>query len=65
MPCKLHYEHSVLASNSHNADYRWCEIGDAISFGNKGALYFCFPGEHVSVTKARIAAELMYQMKKA
>ena len=46
-------------------DYHWYEIGDVISIGNKEALYYCFPGAEVSVTKARIAAELLYEMKKA
>ena len=62
---KLHYEQSPLASHSLNVDYHWYEIGDVISIGNKEALYYCFPGAEVSVTKARIAAELLYDMKKA
>ena len=62
---KLHYEQSPLASHSLNVDYHWYEIGDVISIGNKDALYYCFPGAEVSVTKARIAAELLYEMKKA
>ena len=62
---KLHYEQSPLASHSLNVDYHWYEIGDVISIGNKEALYYCFPGAEVSVTKARIAAELLYEMKKA
>ena len=41
------------------------EIGDVISIGNKEALYYCFPPAEVSVTKARIAAELLYEMNKA
>lgn len=61
----LHYEHPALASYTLNVDYHWYEIGDVISFGNKDALYYCFPGKNVSVTKARIAAELLYEMKKA
>jgi len=62
---KLHYEQSPLASHSLNVDYHWYEIGDVISIGNKDALYYCFPKADVSVTKARIAAELLYEMKKA
>ena len=46
-------------------DYHWYEIGDVISIGNKDALYYCFPKGDVSVTKTRIAAELLYEMKKA
>ena len=62
---KLHYEQSPLASHSLNVDYHWYEIGDVISIGNREALYYCFPPAEVSVTKARIAAELLYEMKKA
>ena len=62
---KLHYEQSPLASHSLNVDYHWYEIGDVISIGNKEALYYCFPKGNVSVTKTRIAAELLYEMKKA
>ena len=62
---KLHYEQSPLASHSLNVDYHWYEIGDVISIGNKEALYYCFPKDGASVTKARIAAELLYEMKKA
>lgn len=62
---KLHYEQSPLASHSLNVDYHWYEIGDVISIGNKEALYYCFPPAEVSVTKARIAAELLYEMNKA
>ena len=62
---KLHYEQSPLASHSLNVDYHWYEIGDVISIGNKDALYYCFPKDGASVTKTRIAAELLYEMKKA
>ncbi len=62
---KLHYEQSPLSSHSLNVDYHWYEIGDVISIGNKDALYYCFPPASVSVTKTRIAAELLYEMKKA
>ena len=61
----LHYEQSPLASHSLNVDYHWYEIGDVISIGNREALYYCFPQGDVSVTKARIAAELLYEMKRA
>lgn len=62
---KLHYEQSPLASHSLNVDYHWYEIGDMISIGNRDALYYCFPQDGTSVTKVRIAAELIYEMKKA
>lgn len=62
---KLHYDQSPLSSHSLNVDYHWYEIGDVISIGNKDALYYCFPRDGASVTRTRIAAELMYEMKKA
>lgn len=62
---KLHYEQSPLTSHSLNVDYHWYEIGDVISIGNKDALYYCFPRDGASVTKTRIAAELLYEMNKA
>ena len=61
---KLHYEQSPLSSHSLNVDYHWYEIGDVISIGNKDALYYCFPQDGASVTRTRIAAELIYEMKK-
>jgi len=61
---KLHYEQSPVASHCLNVDYFWYEIGDMISIGNKDALYYCFPKSNVSVTRARLAAEVMYKMKK-
>ena len=61
---KLHYEQSPLSSHSLNVDYHWYEIGDVISIGNKDALYYCFPKDGASVTRTRIAAELIYEMKK-
>jgi len=62
---KLHYEQSPLASHSLNVDYHWYEIGDVISFGNKDALYYCFPKQRGVVTRTRIAAELLYEMNRA
>ena len=61
---KLHYEQSPFSSHSLNVDYHWYEIGDVISIGNKDALYYCFPKDGASVTRTRIAAELIYDMKK-
>ena len=62
---KLRYEQSPLSSHSLNVDFHWYEIGDVISIGNRDALYYCFPKDRVCVTKARFAAELMYEMSKA
>ena len=59
----LHYEQKTQASYSLNADYYWYEIGDVIGIGNRDALYYCFPKEGVSVTKARLATEELYNIK--
>ncbi len=61
---KLDYTHSPTASYSLNADYFWYEIGDIICIGNRERLYYCFPKEKISVTKARLAAEEIYKIKK-
>lgn len=62
---KLDYTQGPLASHCLNADFFWYEIGDVICIGDKDAQYYCFPtGEGVSVTKARLAAEELYKMKK-
>ena len=61
---KLDYTQGPVASHCLNADYFWYEIGDMISIGNQDVLYFCFPKNDVSVTKARLATEELYKMKK-
>lgn len=61
----LHYEQKPLASYSLNSDFFWYEIGDVIGVGNRNALYYCFPKEKVSVTKARLAAEELYLLESA
>jgi len=62
---KLDYRQSAVASHTLYSDYYWYEMGDIIGIGDNEFSYFCFPGEHVSVTKARLAAEELYKMKKA
>ena len=61
---KLHYEQSPIQSYSLNVDYYWYEIGDVICIGNNDALYYCFVKGNTSVTRARLAAEALYRMKK-
>ncbi len=61
---KLDYRQSPVASHTLYSDYYWYEIGDVIGIGNNEFSYFCFPGEDVSVTKARLATEELYNMKK-
>ena len=62
---RLHYEQKPLFTHSLNSDFYWYEIGDVIGIGNADALYYCFPKESCSVTKARLAAEELYRMKQA
>jgi len=61
---KLDYKQSALASHTLYADYYWYEMGDVIGIGNTEYSYFCFPEAHVSVTKARLATEELYKLKK-
>ena len=61
---KLDYRQPPAFSHTLYADYYWYEIGDVIGIGNNEFSYFCFPGENVSVTKARLATEELYKMKK-
>lgn len=61
----LRYEQKPLSSYSLNSDFFWYEIGDVIGIGNREALYYCFPKTKVSVTKARLAAEELYQIQTA
>ncbi len=62
---KLNYTHSPTASHTLNADYFWYEIGDIICIGDRKRLYYCFPKDKISVTKACLAAEEIYKLKKA
>ena len=61
---KLDYRQSPLSSHTLYSDYHWYEIGDVIGIGDNEFSYFCFPKKNVSVTKARLAAEELYKMKK-
>lgn len=61
---KLDYQQSAVASHTLYSDYYWYEIADVIGIGNNEFSYFCFPKENVSVTKARLATEELYRMKK-
>ena len=61
---QLHYTQAPLSSYSLYADYYWYEIGDVICIGNNDALYYCFPKGTDVVTKARIATEELYKLKK-
>ena len=61
---KLDYNQSAVFSHTLYSDYYWYEIGDVIGIGNNEFSYFCFPKENISVTKARLATEELYKMKK-
>lgn len=61
---KLNYSQSAVFSHTLYSDYYWYEIGDVIGIGDNKFSYFCFPKENVSVTKARLATEELYKMKK-
>ena len=61
---KLDYIQSPIFSHTLYSDYYWYEIGDVIGIGDNEFSYFCFPKSDVSVTKARLATEELYKMKK-
>ena len=61
---ELDYKQSPIYSHTLYSDYYWYEIGDVIGIGDNEFSYFCFPKETVSVTKARLATEELYKMKK-
>lgn len=60
----LNYRQSAVFSHTLYSDYYWYEIGDVIGIGDNEFSYFCFPKGEVSVTKARLATEELYKMKK-
>ena len=60
----LDYKQSAITSHTLYSDYYWYEIGDVIGIGDNEFSYFCFPGSDVSVTKARLATEELYKMKR-
>ena len=62
---KLDYTQSATFSHTLYSDYHWYEIGDVIGIGDNEFSYFCFPKGNVSVTKARLATEELYKMKKS
>ena len=61
---KLDYKQSPIFSHTLYSDYYWYEIGDVIGIGDNEFSYFCFPKENVSVTKARLATEELYKIKR-
>jgi len=61
---KLSYTQHPTFSHTLYSDYYWYEMGDVIGIGDNEFSYFCFPQENVSVSKARLATEELYKMKK-
>ena len=61
---KLDYRQSPVFSHTLYSDYYWYELGDVIGIGDNEISYFCFPKGEASVTKARLATEELYKMKK-
>ena len=61
---KLDYRQSPAFSHTLYSDYYWYEIGDVIAIGDNEFTYFCFPKDNISVTKARLATEELYKIKK-
>ena len=61
---KLDYKQSPVFSHTLYSDYYWYEIGDVIGIGDNEFSYFCFPKSDVSVTKARLATEELYKIKR-
>ena len=61
---QLDYTQSPVAGHTLYSDYYFYEIGDVIGIGNNEFSYFCFPKGNVSVSKARLAVEELYKIKK-
>ena len=61
---KLDYRQAPTFSHTLYSDFCWYEIGDVIGIGDNEFSYFCFPKKNVSVSKARLATEELYKMKK-
>ena len=61
---QLDYTQPPVAGHTLYSDYYFYEIGDVIGIGNNEFSYFCFPKGNVSVSKARLAVEELYKMKK-
>ena len=61
---KLDYKQSPIFSHTLYSDYYWYEIGDVIGIGDNEFSYFCFPKSNASVTKARLATEELYKIKR-
>ena len=61
---ELDYRQNPISSHTLYSDYYWYEIADMIGIGNNEFSYFCFPKSDVPVTKARLATEELYKLRK-
>ncbi|MBE6643717.1 MAG: 1-acyl-sn-glycerol-3-phosphate acyltransferase [Ruminococcaceae bacterium] len=61
---KLDYKQSAVFSHTLYSDYHWYEMGDVIGIGDNEFSYFCLPKNNISVSKARLATEELYKMKR-
>jgi len=61
---KLDYSQSPAFTHTLYSDYYWYEMGDVIGIGDNEFSYFCLPEKNVSVTKARLATEELYKLKR-
>ncbi len=60
----LHVTQSPLHSFTLNADYYFYCMGDLIAIGKRGEIYYCFPKDKDVVSRARFAAETLYDRAK-
>ena len=61
---RVYFQQPPHSSFSVNTDYFWYELGDIVGFGDKNAMFFCFPPSDVPVAKVRLAAEELYKLTK-
>ena len=61
----LDYRQNALANYTLNSDFYWYEKADIMGIGRRGEMYYCFTKINGLVTKARLATEELYKIKKA
>ena len=60
----LDYRQNALANYTLNSDFYWYEKADIMGIGRRGEMYYCFTKINGLVTKARLATEELYKIKK-
>ena len=59
----LSYEQKSKGCYTVNSDFNWYELGDIISIGTHGKLFYCFPKiKGDIVAKIRLATEEIYKI---